>query len=81
MRNLTFMFILFFCSNSFSFSSNKDLERNDFYLKQVDYRKRLSASVAIPEIARVRLRSSIEFRYRTKKKKPIWEAKKKNYNQ
>lgn len=51
-----------------SFSVLADENLNDFYLRQVDYRKRLSISVAIPEIARIRLRPSVEFRYRTKEK-------------
>ncbi len=42
--------------------------KKGFYLKQIDYRERGSASLSIPGLARIRFRPSYEFRYKVKKK-------------
>lgn len=43
-------------------------DKKGFWLKQVDYRHRVSSAVKIPAIFRLRLRAFYEFRYNADKK-------------
>jgi hypothetical protein len=61
MKYKLFLFLLAFTNPVYGESESRKIS-----LSKVDYRSRLALSVKVPEIGRIRIRGSIERRYRVK---------------